>query len=131
MINETATVGMLIIKDNKVLMVRHKNSMEGKYGLPAGVIKSGEKEEDAAVRELKEETGLTANPKNLVLIEGEWHENIRNFPMSYKVYKCNSFFGDLKDCDECSPEWVELSRLSDLDLLPNVAEIIKIGLNSA
>ncbi|MBI2443269.1 MAG: NUDIX domain-containing protein [Candidatus Levybacteria bacterium] len=60
---------MLIVKDNKVLLVRHGKAamnLTGTYGLPAGGIEGGETEREAALRELFEETGLHADFEDLI-----------------------------------------------------------------
>jgi len=51
-------------KDEEVLLVQRseENSTPGKWGLVSGGIESGETPEEAAVRELSEETGLEAEP---------------------------------------------------------------------
>ena len=57
---KVAAVGV-ISKGNKILLTkRFKGIMEGgKWCLPGGAIHFGEKAEDAAVREIKEEIGLS------------------------------------------------------------------------
>lgn len=59
-----------IIKDGKVLLLRRANTgwLDGWYDLPAGHLEDQETLKDGAVRELKEEAGLAANPKDLKLI---------------------------------------------------------------
>ena len=61
------TVGILIIKDNKVLLVRHEEAashVTGIYGLPAGRLEKEETEIQGAIRELKEETGLITSEED-------------------------------------------------------------------
>lgn len=52
----------LVIRDNRILMVKHK--MDGRffYCLPGGGIDEGETPEEAAVRELKEEACVDGRP---------------------------------------------------------------------
>jgi len=53
-------------KGKILLLFRNSNKSEGnKWGVPAGKINSGENEEEAIVRELKEETGLEILPEKL------------------------------------------------------------------
>jgi len=64
-----ATVGALIFNAQQdVLMIRtHKWS--GKWGIPGGKIKRGEKAETALRRELKEETGLNITDIEFILVQ--------------------------------------------------------------
>lgn len=57
-----ATVSSAVLKDGKVLMLKRPDcchSFPGMWSLVAGKIEDGEAPVDAAVREIKEETGLT------------------------------------------------------------------------
>lgn len=47
--------GAVIIKDNKVLLLKHN---EGHWSYPKGHIENNETEEETALREIKEETNL-------------------------------------------------------------------------
>jgi 8-oxo-dGTP diphosphatase len=53
----------IIVEDGKLLMVRRRVS-EGQlsWQFPAGEVEPGETDEEAAVRETQEETGLTVRP---------------------------------------------------------------------
>jgi mutator protein MutT len=56
-----ATIAVLL-KDGKVLLVRRSNPPDaGRWGFPGGKIERGETIEEAALRELYEETSVTAN----------------------------------------------------------------------
>ena len=49
--------GVALFDDNRVLLVKTR---KGNWGFPKGKAKIGETEEQTALRELKEETGITA-----------------------------------------------------------------------
>ena len=54
--------GIIIVKDNKVLMVKEsKKECYGKLAFPAGHVEDGENIMEASKRELLEETGYTAD----------------------------------------------------------------------
>jgi 8-oxo-dGTP pyrophosphatase MutT (NUDIX family) len=58
------TVAALVKKNDKILLINRKNYPYG-YCFPCGHLEVGEKPEEAADRELIEETGLIANRKKL------------------------------------------------------------------
>lgn len=54
-------VGVVCIKDSRVLLIRRGNApMAGRWSVPGGRIEPGETAEEAALRELGEETGVEA-----------------------------------------------------------------------
>lgn len=60
--NYQHVISVLIINDNKLLLGKRKlKSLVGQYTCPGGKIEDEECVEDAAIREVKEETGLDIN----------------------------------------------------------------------
>ena len=59
-IHSNASVAVIVKKENKIALIKQFRTTTGKsyYELPAGLLESNESEVDAAVREVKEETGL-------------------------------------------------------------------------
>lgn len=63
----TCSAGGLIVKDNKVLLVKITyGANKGYWMLPGGFVEERETFEEAAIREVKEETGIIASPKRLI-----------------------------------------------------------------
>ena len=131
------TVAVLVYKDDTVLLVKHGESashLTDSYGLPGGRIDKGESDEDTAVRELTEETGLQTTKKNLIEFPNNvYHASIPrkggeivNF--SWRVFIARNFWGELKESTETRPEWIKLSEAEKYNLLPNVQRAIVDGL---
>lgn len=59
--------GCFIELDDKFLLLHRlpEKSEGNKWGIPAGKLEGGEKEDAAVLREVEEETGIILNPENL------------------------------------------------------------------
>ena len=67
--NLSIAVFVLLLKDNEICMLRRGNTgwMDGYFSLPAGGLEQGEPLWHAAIRELREETGVVASPSEITL----------------------------------------------------------------
>ncbi len=65
------SAGGIIIDSGRILLVTHGAALHGKDVLvaPGGGVEGDESISDAAVREVKEETGLTVTPRRILFIE--------------------------------------------------------------
>jgi ADP-ribose pyrophosphatase YjhB (NUDIX family) len=73
--NYGQAVAGIVVKDNKVLLVRHTyGAGRGKLIIPGGYVNHGESPQEALKRELLEETGISANPGDIVGVRFNVHD---------------------------------------------------------
>ena len=66
--------GAVVYRGDKVLLVKRNNPPnEGKWALPGGLVELGESTQDAAVREVLEETGLKVKIEGLLDVQTDLH----------------------------------------------------------
>ncbi|MBX3476009.1 MAG: NUDIX hydrolase [Brevundimonas sp.] len=74
-------VGVVCLRGDQVLLIRRgKPPRQGEWSLPGGRIEPGERAVDAALRELREETGVRADVVGLIdVIDGLFPEHGRHY----------------------------------------------------
>jgi 8-oxo-dGTP diphosphatase len=74
-------VGVVCLRGDQVLMIRRGTPpRQGEWSLPGGRIEAGERMVDAALRELLEETGVTAEIVGLLdVVDGVYPEIDRHY----------------------------------------------------
>lgn len=116
----TASVAVLVVDGRRVLLQRRRDN--GLWAMHGGMLEIGEAFEDAARRELYEETGLTAGRLELCgLASGP--DRIYTYPNGDKVYAvgavylCREYSGKLR----AQPEEVAHLEWFDADALPELS----------
>jgi 8-oxo-dGTP diphosphatase len=130
------TAGTLAFSEANVLLVKHGESAQhltGVWGLPGGRLDEGESLIDAAAREFQEETGLTPDKTSMMQLstvyQGDIVRKSGEILLTYwNVFLVKNFTGDLVGTDETIPEWVKISEVGKLNLLPNTENAIQEGL---
>lgn len=77
----TPAVGVVCLRGDEVLLIRRgKPPRLGEWSLPGGRIEPGERAVDAALRELREETGVSAEIVSLIdVVDGVFPEIDRHY----------------------------------------------------
>jgi 8-oxo-dGTP diphosphatase len=108
----------LLDKDGQVLLHRRTNTgyMDGRYDLPSGHVEPHEEVLDAAVREPREEAGVTVQKTDLRL----WH--INQFAANGEDYYNFFFVADAWQGEPtvCEPEKCDDMQFFPLDNLPKM-----------
>ena len=121
--NVELTVLCLIQDGNRILLQnRVKKDWQG-YTLPGGHVEPGESFVDAVIREMKEETGLDILKPRLV--------GIKQFPIEdgryiVLLFKTECFSGQVVSSDEGEMEWVECDRLSEINTVDDLDDLLKV-----
>ena len=131
----SAGVGIMILKDNKVLLgKRHDNPDkadselhgEGTWTMPGGKVHFGEALEEAAIREIAEETGIKVDQDKLKLISVT-NDRVTDAHFLTIGFLCKEFEGEAKvmEPDEITEwGWFDLNNLPEKVFFPS-AKILK------
>lgn len=117
-------VGAVAVDAEQLLLVRRATPPgAGQWSLPGGRVEVGETLAEAVVRELEEETGLTAMCDELVgwveRIGPDYHFVILDFRVTV-LDRGAPVAGD----DAAEVAWVTLAEVPDLDLVDGLAEFL-------
>ena len=116
--NPTPTVDTIIQKGTKVLLVeRKKDPFKQMMVLPGGFINEGELVEDAAIREVKEETSLDIVLDNILGVYSDPSRDPRGHIMSTVFIGKISDKSDKKEPiagdDAATTKWVDLASIEE------------------
>jgi mutator protein MutT len=127
-------VGAVIEDAGRVLLVRRGTEpLLGEWTLPGGMLEVGESLMEGVVREVREETGLTVEPVELVELLDRIHRDGERVRYHYVIadYLCRVVGGELKAAsDAIAARWVERAEWnshSALRLDPITVRVIEAG----
>lgn len=111
------TVDTIVWKKGKYLLVLRSYPPYG-WALPGGHVDYGETTEDAAIRELKEETNLQTTKQDMELykILSDPKRDPRSHVVSI-VYAVNQYTGDVQPGDDAKGcDWFTAEQIKNLDM---------------
>ena len=98
----------LLVKENEILLAMKKRGFgAGKWNGVGGKIKKEETIKEAAVREMEEEIGVTANPEHLEKVGNikfyfkdnpEWDQHMH-------IFFVRKWEGEPEESEEMKPQW--------------------------
>lgn len=125
--------GMLVIEGGKVLLIKRGNEPnKGLWSIPGGMIRLGESPEEAAIRELKEETGFDAIIENLLgVFNVVIRDNYGKIKYHYVVidYLGKVIGGTLRPgSDVMDAKWFNIEEVSKINTSITVNKAINLAI---
>lgn len=111
--------GACITNEHGQILLQKRSDKEDIWGLPGGALEIGESAEEAAIREVKEETGLNVKVDSFIGLYSKYFNEYPNGDKAQAIcylFKCSILNGDLT-ID--AKETFDL-RFFDKDNLPNL-----------
>lgn len=108
-------VGVIVVKDDKVLIGKRIGDHAPWYSIPGGHLELGETFEDAAIREVKEETNLDIKNQRVIAVTNNletYRQNGRHYISI--ILLVEDFSGELKNIEpeKCAGwEWCDPRNL--------------------
>lgn len=123
-------VGALILEEGRILLVeRGRAPLSGHWSLPGGGVETGERLEDAVVREVFEETGLEVETGSIATVfERIMADQSGRCEYHYVLvdFYCTIRGGNLRAGDDSKDvRWFGMEELPSLSITEGTREVIK------
>ena len=120
MITTILSVGAVVFYNNKILLVKRRNPPnQNQWAIPGGKVHQNESLEQAASRELQEETGITVNVLEPFYSFDEIHETAKNEYIHYIIldFICEYVSGSVHAASDAKEaRWINRTELNNINL---------------
>jgi ADP-ribose pyrophosphatase YjhB (NUDIX family) len=125
-------IGIVVLRDNAVLLIRRaRPPAQGAWSLPGGAQRLGETAEQAARRELAEETGLAVGPLHLAgHVDSLHHDPGGRLRFHYTILDFCAVWTDGEPKaggDATDAMWAAFGDLERLELWPEARRIVELS----
>jgi len=125
-------VGAIIIENARVVLVKRAHPpLQAEWSIPGGVLEVGELVREAAIREAREETGLSVEPLDLLGVYDRVLRNPEKRVQYHYVlidFLCRRVAGDLAAAsDAAAVRWFTREELPTLKLADDTLDVIRKG----
>jgi 8-oxo-dGTP diphosphatase len=134
-VNLTLVVACALVDaDNRVLIAQRPEGkpLAGLWEFPGGKLHDGERPEDALIRELHEELGITVREACLAPLTFASHA-YKTFHLLMPLYICRRWEGDIVAREGQKLAWVRATKLrdypmppADLPLIPHLEDLLNV-----
>jgi 8-oxo-dGTP diphosphatase len=125
-------IGAIIIENARVVLVKRAHPpLQAEWSIPGGVLEVGELMREAAIREAREETGLTVEPGKLLGVYDRVLRDAKQRVQYHYVlidFLCRRVAGDLAAAsDAAEVRWFSREELPALKLAEDTLDVIQKG----
>ena len=125
-------VGAIIIAGSRVVLVKRAHPpLQDEWSIPGGVLEVGELVREAAIREAREETGLTVEPGELLgVYDRVLRDADKRVQYNYVLidFLCRRVAGDIAAAsDAAEVRWFTQEELPALNLAEDTLDVIRKG----
>ncbi len=116
-------VGVAVVDDSRILLIRRgREPHKGQWAVPGGKVRKGESLEQAAVREVKEETGLDIDLGRVVWVGEDIGEHHHIVLIDFLGHVTGGALAHGDDAAEA--RWIAFDDLSNYDLTKTMGSLI-------